>query len=400
MINKIPTYIFPVLDRLEGAGYEAYLVGGCVRDHAMGRIPNDYDVTTNATPEEMQSLFADYRVIETGLKHGTLTVISDGEQVEITTYRIDGEYADNRHPTEVSFTDDITLDLSRRDFTVNAMAYSRTLGLCDPFDGMGDLERRRISCVGVPEERFLEDGLRILRAVRFASVLDFRVSEDTAAAVHTLRHLLCGISRERILAELTKLICGVGAGKVTHEFPDILSVCIDGISEETLLRCADVIDKLPPDSACRLALFFLVEGGDGADALAASSMKSLKSSTAMARQVVALVRECAGDLPETDGGVNRLMSRMDASQIPLYASLYSSVRGADVSDFLDRYRRVAEGDPCVRIKDLAIGGRDVMSLTSRKGEEVGAALTALLDKVMDGELENTKEALTKALLEM
>ena len=239
MFKNIPDHIIPVLDSLEGAGYEAYLVGGCVRDRARGKEPNDYDVTTNAKPHEMQEVFRNYRVIETGLKHGTLTVVSDGECVEVTTYRIDGEYADNRHPTSVSFTDDVTLDLSRRDFTVNAMAYSRALGLCDPFGGMDDLKRRMIVCVGSPTERFSEDGLRILRALRFASVLEFAIDIDTANAIHDMKELLRGISKERIYTELRKLLSGGHASEIMREYSDVLSVCIEGVSPSAVEKAAE-----------------------------------------------------------------------------------------------------------------------------------------------------------------
>ena len=400
MISKIPTYITPILEIFDKAGFEAYLVGGCVRDHAMGRVPNDYDITTNATPDQMLSLFSDFRVIETGLKHGTLTVISEGEQVEITTYRIDGEYADNRHPTEVSFTDDITLDLSRRDFTVNAMAFSPTLGLSDPFDGMGDLERQVISCVGVPEERFREDGLRILRAVRFASVLDFDVAPETARAVHELSFLLDGISRERILVELSKLLCGVGASKILVEFSDILSRCIKGVSEDTFKRCAPLLDKLPNDSTARFAFLYYMESEENAAELAAYAMAQLKSSTAESRRARALAAECKNPLPEEDAAVRRLMSRMNESDIPVYAALRAAAKGTSDEEFLERFRKVAETKPCVSIKGLALNGGDVMAMTGRRGEAVGAALSALLDRVIDGTLPNTKEDLASALAEL
>lgn len=400
MKDKIPSYITPILEIFQSAGYEAYLVGGCVRDHAMGRIPNDYDVTTNATPDRMLSLFSDFRVIETGLKHGTLTVISEGEQVEITTYRIDGEYADNRHPTEVSFTDDITLDLSRRDFTVNAMAYSPTLGLCDPFDGMGDIERSVISCVGVPEERFMEDGLRILRAVRFASVLDFDVSADTTRAVHELAYLLDGISRERIFVELSKLICGVGVSRIFAEFSDILSICIKGVSPDTFERCAPLMDKLPKDSTARFSFIYYMEAPENSGELAAAAMAQLKSSTAENRRARALAAECKNPLPKTDAEIKRLMGRMPEGDIPVYASLYAAANGVSADEFLKNFARVANEHPCVRIKDLALNGGDVMALTGRKGESVGEALSFLLDAVIDEKIENTREALASALAEL
>ena len=185
-MNKIniPDYCRRIMAVLNKNGFEAFLVGGCVRDNLMGIIPHDYDITTNATPDEMLKIFGDFKVIETGLKHGTITVVIDENNVEITTYRIDGEYDDNRHPKEVSFTRNLKDDLKRRDFTVNAMAYNDEQGLVDLFGGKDDLDNKVIRCVGEPDKRFKEDGLRILRAIRFASVLKFSIAEETAKSIH------------------------------------------------------------------------------------------------------------------------------------------------------------------------------------------------------------------------
>ena len=177
---KIPSYCQKLIDSLNNCGFEGFLVGGCVRDALLGEKPNDYDITTNATPDEMLKVFKDYTVIKTGLKHGTLTVVVEGKNIEVTTFRVDGEYSDNRRPDSVEFTKNIEDDLSRRDFTVNAMAYNDQNGFVDVFGGMKDLENKIIKCVGNPDKRFLEDGLRILRAIRFASVLDFEIEEETA----------------------------------------------------------------------------------------------------------------------------------------------------------------------------------------------------------------------------
>ena len=199
--------------RLREHGFEAYAVGGCVRDSLLGRVPNDWDLTTNARPDQTASCFCDCRIIDTGMKHGTVAVLYEGELLVITTYRLDGAYLDNRHPADVTFSSQLRDDLSRRDFTVNAMAYHPDEGVVDCFDGQADLQARVIRCVGEARTRFEEDGLRILRAIRFASVLGFDVEEKTAMAVHGCRHLLSNIANERIREEFCKLICGSQARK-------------------------------------------------------------------------------------------------------------------------------------------------------------------------------------------
>ena len=203
---SIPAHAQIVVDRLERYGYEAYVVGGCVRDSLLGRTPKDWDVCTNALPDEVLRVFRRFHVIKTGLKHGTVTVMVNHEPVEVTTYRIDGEYTDNRHPDAVQFVSEIEADLARRDFTINAMAYSPTRGLVDAFGGQEDLAAKQIRCVGEPDERFNEDGLRLMRALRFAARYNFDIERETAYSIHRNRHLLENVSAERIFSEL-KGIC-------------------------------------------------------------------------------------------------------------------------------------------------------------------------------------------------
>ena len=405
LFAEIPSYITPILNTLGDAGYEAYLVGGCVRDAALGKIPNDYDITTNARPEDMKRVFAGWRVIETGLKHGTLTVLSDGECVEVTTYRIDGEYADNRHPTEVSFTDDITLDLSRRDFTVNAMAYNPKLGLCDPFGGMAHLAERRIVCVGDAAARFREDGLRILRALRFASVLDFEIDEATTRAVFELKDLLRGISKERVFVELSKLICGKGCAEILQAFGGVLELCGNGVSEVDFRAAAGITDSLPDDSVARLAYLCRVSADRiGADAKshAMAYMRSLKTSTAAAKRCSLLADATGDEFPGDEIAVKRLMGRLSGDDILTYARLRGTYTGDTHAErrFTETYRAVADTDPCVAVSQLAIGGNDVMTLAGIRGKEVGNTLSALLEEVITGKTENTAEALTARLREM
>ena len=207
MINRIelPKHVNHIIHRLQEHGFDAYAVGGCVRDTLLGRVPQDWDITTSATPERVKQLFS--HTIDTGIEHGTVTVMLEHVGYEVTTYRIDGEYEDGRHPKEVTFTDNLKEDLRRRDFTINAMAYNDERGLVDVFDGVGDLEHHVIRCVGDARERFTEDALRMLRAVRFAAQLDFSIEEETKEAVRLLAPTIAKVSAERIQMELVKLLC-------------------------------------------------------------------------------------------------------------------------------------------------------------------------------------------------
>ena len=209
-----PEKILKAIALLESNGYSAYTVGGCVRDSVMGRAPNDWDMTTSAAPDETREVFKDFHTVATGIKHGTVTVLIDSEPVEITTMRVDGKYSDNRHPESVSFTKRIEDDLSRRDFTVNAMAYNPKTGVVDPFGGQNDIKNKIIRCVGNPDTRFGEDALRILRAIRFSSVLGFDIDKKTSQSIIGNRSLLQNISKERIRVELIKMLCGQNVEKI------------------------------------------------------------------------------------------------------------------------------------------------------------------------------------------
>ena len=229
---KIPNDVKTVMDILTAGGYKAYVVGGCVRDSIMGREPNDWDVTTDADPEQIQNLFASFRTVNTGVKHGTILIISGKTPVETTTFRIDGEYSDNRHPDKVTFTKNIIDDLARRDFTINAMAYNETEGIIDPFDGQNDIRKKLIRCVGDADTRFNEDALRIMRAIRFSSVLGFSIEEKTAEAIIRNENLLSGIACERITTELLKLLCGSNVFNVLSEFRSVIGVFIPELKLE------------------------------------------------------------------------------------------------------------------------------------------------------------------------
>ncbi|MGM9665434.1 MAG: CCA tRNA nucleotidyltransferase, partial [Eubacteriales bacterium] len=257
------------ISMLHGAGYEAYAVGGCMRDMIMQRPVSDFDITTSATPEEMKRVFSGERVVETGIKHGTLTLVYNGENVEITTYRCDGEYKDSRHPSSVSFTTSLLEDLKRRDFTVNALAYDGNETLVDAFSGKSDIEKGIIRAIGDPSERFHEDALRILRGIRFSSVLGFEIEEKTKAAMIENLDLLDNISRERIAVEINKFVCGKYVKKAILENYEILGKIIpevikmNGFSQNTPYHVYDILthtavatQNVPPVKELRLAALF------------------------------------------------------------------------------------------------------------------------------------------------
>ena len=241
----LPAPVLCALSMLEAGGFSAYVVGGCVRDWVLGIPPHDFDICTAATPKEMKEIFKGERTIETGIRHGTLTVLMDNEPLEITTFRLDGDYLDGRHPSSVSFTRKVEEDLSRRDFTINAMAYSPKDGLIDPFGGQKDCQDGIIRCVGEPERRFQEDALRILRALRFSARLDFPIEPETAKAIFQLKENLEKISKERIAVELTGLLMGKKAGEILDRFWDVIIFVLPSLGEESrkkeglsLLTCA------------------------------------------------------------------------------------------------------------------------------------------------------------------
>ena len=221
---------FEILNRIEDNGFEAYIVGGFVRDYIMGKFSDDIDITTSATPEEIKKIFNGYNVIETGIKHGTVTVIYNDVPVEITTYRTETSYNDNRHPDEVLFCKNITDDLKRRDFTVNALCVDKNGSIKDVFNGRDDIKNRVIKAIGVPEERFREDALRILRALRFASVLGFDIEENTSAAIHKCKQLILNVKNERIATELKKMITGSNIRKILLNYSDVFSVIISSMT--------------------------------------------------------------------------------------------------------------------------------------------------------------------------
>ena len=428
------------LSVLEACGYEGYTVGGCVRDSLLSRTPNDWDITTNATPEEMKVCFKGFRVIETGIRHGTLTVIVDGMQLEITTYRNDGEYLDNRHPVQVTFSKNIEDDLSRRDFTVNAMAYHPQKGFVDLFGGREDLQNRIIRAVGDAKTRFEEDGLRILRAIRFASVLDFDIAEDTAKAVHACKHLLSGIAAERIREELCKLICGRGAVRILREYIDVIAVflpdlerCVD-FEQNTKYHCYDVFEHtLQALSLCKDAdlvtrLGILLhdigkplcytedeQGGHfkghapvGVE-ITKEVLSRLRFDNETIRRMELLVEWHDIPLSAEKKRVKRLLQKLSDADILRLLEIKRCDRLAHAPDFREMppdlalipsvMEEIRAEDACLSLRTLAIGGDDLMALGVPKGKQIGELLHTLLDDVIEESLPNEKEALLQAAKE-
>ncbi len=416
----LPEQVSFVLGELRAAGYPAYVVGGSVRDALMGRTPGDYDVTTAARPEELLRVFSSCRVVETGLKHGTLTVVLDGMNIEVTTYRIDGAYSDGRRPDSVSFADRLSDDLCRRDFTVNAMAWSPeppfssdgtpssadSAGrLIDLFGGREDLERRVIRCVGSAEERFSEDGLRILRALRFAAVLDFFTDPECAAAVRTMASMLDKISRERIHAELTKLLAGPAAGRILAEFAPVFARFLPPLTEEAVLAAARVFSAHPPAETANEAVRYAVLFDSLSAEEAARAMDSLKPSRDEKRAVLNLLnRRASAENNEPPDRYSFLCLMRDTDdRFPELSARFLRLTGRIGEEEETRIRSLCEDilekDDCRRIGQLEADGADLLNMGFR-GAEIGETLKRLLECVMRGELPNERNKLLEELESM
>ena len=372
---KIPLGISALMERLEQAGYEAYLVGGCVRDAYMGIAPQDYDITTSALPEQTKEVFRDARVIETGLAHGTLTLLTDNGPVEITTYRLDGDYSDHRHPDAVYFTRSLQQDLARRDFTINAMAMDRRKNLIDLFGGRADIDAKILRCVGDAERRFEEDALRMLRALRFAARLGFSLEAQTKQALQTKKELLKTVAAERIFTELCGLLQGAYAAAVLKEYSALLQVILPEmqVSEHRLAQ-------LPPDPMMRLAALLKKES-------AAADLANLKAPNAFKRTVLMLLENQETKRPKTERKLHRLAMDLGAENLQmLYA--WRGWELAQLTAFLAK-------NPCLHIRDLALDGKDLMAF-GLQGAAIGDAQKYLLEQVAEG-LPNEKEILIQAI---
>lgn len=437
----LPEKVNFIINRLKENGYEAYAVGGCVRDSVLGRIPDDWDITTSATPNETKALFP--RTFDTGIEHGTITVLVEKESFEVTTYRVDGEYEDSRHPKEVVFTRSLREDLLRRDFTINAMAYNEEEGLVDIFGGMKDLEQKTIRCVGNAQERFGEDALRILRAVRFAAQLGFEIEPDTMEGIRNLAPTLANISAERIQVELIKMIVSPNPGllKLAYEL-GITKVILPEFDEmmhteqETPHHMYSVgvhtlkaIEQVRADKVLRLTMLlhdvakpqmktvdasgvahFKMHDIKGAET-AKKILKRLKFDNDTLGKVTKLIQYHDYRMPAQPKNVRKAICKIGEELFPYYLE----VRKADTmaqSDYMREeklqniagieqcYQEILAKKECVSLKTLAITGSDLIADGMQPGKQIGAVLQALLEFVLECPEYNTKEALLRRAREL
>ena len=431
----IPAYVNFILSRLRQAGYKAYPVGGCVRDLLRGVAPHDWDVCTSALPAKTERVFFDLPRIDTGKRHGTIAVILDRRPVEITTFRADGAYLDNRHPEAVTFLADLRGDLSRRDFTINAMALDENEEPIDLFGGRDDLERHIIRTVGDPVQRFGEDGLRILRGLRFASRLDFEIEPETARAMLEERDLLKNISEERVFSELKGILVGPAAGRVLRAFAPVFFTVLPelapmaGFEQHSPYHDSDVwehtlraLEASPADPVFRLALlfhdcgkpacFFRDENGRGhfyghpkvSRGLAEQALRRLRCDGETLERVLYLVEKHDTWLPDTEKNMRRLLLRespdrvRDLLMVERCDALAHSPLGRDPAIVnIDTWERllnaVLEQKPCLSLKSLALSGDDLLSLGMAPGPQMGQLLQSILEQAADGALPNDRAAL-------
>lgn len=388
-----------LLDELHRAGFGAYAVGGCVRDSLLGLAPHDWDLCTAARPGQVMELFGEDRCIPTGLQHGTVTVKRDGKLYEITTFRTEGRYSDGRHPDSVAFVPDLREDLARRDFTINAMAYSAEEGLCDPFGGREDLARGVVRAVGEPLRRFGEDALRILRLYRFAARFGFAIDEATEAAAKQLASHLDCVSAERIEEELNKLLAAPQPGAYLE--PEVLAFVLPELPPEELAKARKQVDALPAGTeqvSARWAALLLPLGETGAR----KALKRLKCSNARIDGTAVLVRECGEKTPDALDKCDlclqakRLLGKYDLHTVQQLTALWTALAPEEKASF-DALRAEAEAltaqGICCRISQLAVNGRDLMAAGAAPGPGLRRVLEALLEEVITGRLPNEKTEL-------
>lgn len=434
----MPYEVNLIIDKLEKAGYEAYAVGGCVRDSLLNREPNDWDITTSAKPEEVKAVFR--RTVDTGIEHGTVTVIMDNGTYEVTTYRIDGEYEDSRHPKQVEFTSNLLEDLKRRDFTINAMAYNEKSGIVDAFGGMEDLDAGIIRCVGKATERFDEDALRIMRAVRFAAQLGYTIEDETREAARAMHENLRNISAERINIELTKLIVSPNPGYIRIAYETgILDVILPELAELMNVtqnnphHCYTVgehiihsVENIEADRYLRLAMLLhdigkgvaKYTGDDGIDHfhghqeisanMAHEVMKRLKYDNETLHLVEKLVKNHDLYIPTDEKSVRKVMNRLGDGVFPMLMKVKTAdfmaqsdfrreEKKAEVDKQIKIYEDIVSRGDCVTLKQLAVTGKDLIENGFEAGPELGKKLNELLEFVIENPELNTKEALLSKL---
>lgn len=433
---RVPKGATEIINILELNKYEAYLVGGCVRDMFLRLQPKDWDICTNASPQDVLALFEHtHKVIPTGLQHGTVTVLSEGTPYEVTTYRIDGEYEDHRRPATVQFTSNLIEDLARRDFTVNAMAYNPEVGVVDPFGGIADIEAKVIRCVGRPEDRFSEDSLRILRALRLASTKGFKLEEATNKAILELYQTMAHLSAERVLSELLKLLQGDHVYSMLMDYPEVITFVLPEL--KPMLGCqqknphhrydvyehtCDVVARLPKNEVLKMAGLFHDAGKpatktnvDGVDhfyghqevsaQIAEQALRRLKASNALIEGVLTLIRHHDAEVPNRRS-VRRMVNKIGKDRTSELLDLKEADAMAQSFTYLPtklvvicNARRILSEleaeEACFGLKDLAVNGKDLMDNGFKQGKLIGETLKYLLDKVLDEVLPNDREVLLR-----
>lgn len=431
---EIPQGAAWVLKQLRDAGYEAYVVGGCVRDSLLHRMPDDWDITTSAKPEDTKRIFR--RTVDTGIQHGTVTVMVDRTGYEVTTYRIDGEYADGRHPEHVTFTASLLEDLKRRDFTINAMAYSPAEGLVDEFDGIGDIDRRVIRAVGDPVQRFTEDALRMMRAIRFSAQLDYRIDEDTREGIRLLAPNLQKVSAERIRVELEKLLLSEHPEELKEayelgllrQFLPELSECME-CGQNNPHHCLSVGDHIlcavkaaHRDKVLRLALLLhdiakpqvKTTDENGIDhfhghaarsaALADRILRDLKYDNQTREAAVRLIawhdRNLGDSLPEIRKSISELgeewflpLLEVKTSDVEAQSDYQRDEKLGKIEYWRNAFEEIRCAGDCLSLKDLAVSGKDLIAAGAAPGKEIGRILHEMLEEVLREPAHNTREYL-------
>ncbi|MGL5434867.1 MAG: CCA tRNA nucleotidyltransferase [Lachnospiraceae bacterium] len=379
---QIPEQVEQIIGQLNNHGHEAFAVGGCVRDTLLGRQPEDWDITTSAKPEDVKALFR--RTIDTGIQHGTVTVMLGDAGYEVTTYRIDGKYEDGRHPREVAFTASLLEDLKRRDFTINAMAYSHQTGIVDAFNGMEDLQQGIIRCVGNATERFSEDALRILRAVRFSAQLGFVVEDRTWAAIAQISPNLSKVSKERVQIELTKLLLSIHPEYIKNVYETGMAAYISPAFLDVPYQCASIPASLPAEKYIRWAAFLRLIAAEQA----VSVLKDLKMDNDTTAKVRTLVSWSGIVLDAAAPDIRKAMSRMDAE-------VWDAVCMLNQYDhkILEITRTIRANGDCLTLKELAVNGQDLIAAGARPGKQIGEVLNKMLALVLEHPDANKKDIL-------
>lgn len=388
---EIPEEVEGLIKKLNSYGYEAFAVGGCVRDVLLGREPEDWDITTSASPGQVKELFK--RTIDTGIQHGTVTVMKGHKSFEVTTYRVDGEYEDGRHPKSVQFTASLKEDLQRRDFTINAMAYSHETGIVDEFGGMEDLKSHTIRCVGNPIERFTEDALRILRAIRFSAQLDFTIEAKTREGISAIAPNMEKVSKERIQAELSKLLLSDHPEKIEEVYETGISPYVSAAFHSADRSRLFLSPGLPKKKHIRWAAFLK----DTEEKKAVQVLKDLKMDNDTILRVRILNQWIYREIPPGKVQLRRAMSQMDPSQFDDLLVLKKWIGQTGIETLEHLTEEIRKNGDCISLKELKVNGSDLLAAGMKPGKQVGEELSRLLDLVLEKPELNRREILLRLL---